>query len=286
MLKRFMTVVGILVTFFAINITQAQDAGLRVLTLDYLGSTLETSELGLNIDLTVVGQKEFEGLALEGRLAEFDLVLVDNQVIDPILPELGDGIFIPLCERNPEFCPQIDPNITDICIRHPFLRICGDPCPPTGLSCVARVAWDIQIVVGPSPEPWTLDRLIETVNVETVMVDPRNGMGFYLKPEVFNLARPNLTINFEEAALVFTPACNYIAHYDEFTEMGLTPIIVEGYQETPFDIGAYVVAEGNVDLATEFTSMLINDTELQMGIYRATGLLPVNIDVLNEILPA
>src|SRR5687767_4183506 len=177
MLKRFMTVVGILAAFFAINITQAQD-GLRVLTLDYLGQTFETSELGLNIDLTVVGQKEFEGLALEGRLAEFDLVLVDNQVIDPFLPQLGEGFFIPLCERNPDLCWPPVPNIPDLCALRPWLPMCGNPCPsPISLSCPPVIAWDIPIIIDPwDPMPWTLDQLIETVNVETVMVDPRNGV--------------------------------------------------------------------------------------------------------------
>ena len=278
MCKRFGVIVCVLAIVVGLNNTYAQSDVLRVLAIDYMGEALEAVgvyEMGFDIDMTVAHREEMGGVIQELRQDEFDIVLVDNQTMDPLLADLDQTIFIPV--------PPIQP--LPLCEAFPWIPFCRDWCPPNVL-CPLPILWDKPIIVDPwEPMPWTLDRLIEVVETEIVMVDPRNEIGFELQPEILNLASPNLTDNLDEAFLVFTPACNYVMHFDEFNSKGFLPIEVEGYQERPFNVGAYVVAEGNVELATEFASLLVNDPKVQMTLFETTGLLPRNFDVLTEILP-
>jgi len=291
MQKPVILIVVAVVLMFGISNISAQDSGettLRILAIDYMGDVLEQTgiyDMGISLEVTIVNQQELEVFAREGILTEFDLVLVDNITLAPLISELSNDFFVDICDIAPELCPPPIPE--DLCARFPWLPGCGNPCEsPFGWTCPPVIFWDIPIIIDPwDPMPWTLDDLITVVETETVMVDPRNGVGFFLEPEIFNLARPNLTIELEEAFLVFTPACNYVMHYDEFTEMGFLPITVEGYLETPFNVGPYIPANGNVELATEFTSLLLNDVNVQLSVFETTGLLPSNVDALTEILP-
>lgn len=268
---------------------EAQDEGvLRVLAIDYMGEALENAPIydkGYEFELTTVDRRDFQSIVVEGRLQEFDLVLGDNQTIDPLVVESGQAdLFVSICDILPDLCAP--PLLRDLCVRFPWLPMCRFPCPPNGLSCPPILFWDIPIIIDPwPPMEWTIDNLIEIINTETVMVDPRNMVGFYPEPAIFEVTRPTFTTNLEEAYLAFTPACNYVMHYEEFAELGFQPIVVEGYQETPFNVGAYVVGSGNVELAANFASLLLVDTEVQSNIFETTGLLPGNLEVLSEVLP-
>ena len=195
---------------------------MRVLAIDYMGDALEAAgvyDLGFNMDVTVVDQRAMGVVVTDGRFLDYDIVLVDNQTIDPFLRDQGREAFIPICDLLPDLCP--DPEPLDICILNPWLPICGNPCPPNALSC-PPILWDVPIIIDPwDPMPWTLDSLIDVVESEQIMVDPRNEVGFFLRPAIFDIARPNLTTELDEAHLVFTPACNFIGHFDEFSEKGI-----------------------------------------------------------------
>lgn len=262
---------------------KAQDP-LRVLTIDYMGEALERTgvleTLDYDVELTVLSPQDFSeyvagGVTTEGKILEYDMWLVDNFVIEG--PELEDFV-IPVCE------------IIDCDIFTPPDRCgiiwrfgCPPPC-PLALSC--PIVWDVELIIDPwPPMPWTIEELIEVVEREPVMVDPRNAVGFFLEPAIFEYARPNLTLDIEEAYMVFTAACNYVMHYEEFTEAGFLPIEVAGYEPATFNVNPYVMAEGNVELTADFVNKLYTDIDIQLGLFEATGLLPSNVDALNEILP-
>ena len=263
----------------------AQGRGLRVLAIDYMEKALNATEIlgQFDAEMTVADQRELESYLLGGAIRDFDIVLIDNQALDRFLPVLEPDVFVPVCETNPSLCPP-EPEI-DFCALHPWVPFCGNWCPNPPM-CNPVIVWDIPILIDPwDPMRWTLDDLIRIVETEPILFDPRNEVGFLPRSAIFDLARPRLTMELEEAFLAITPACNYVVHFEEFNERGFIPIEVEGYEEIPFNVGAYVIAGGNVELATEFTAQLVHDPNVQRAFFDSIMLLPANLEVLGEILP-
>lgn len=282
-MKRFTLFALIMALLVGMSTAQAQDP-LRILTIDYMGEALEAADVyeqDFDIELTVVNQQELREVTHSGALAEFDLVLVDNQEFGKIASVTGDRFITPICELVPEFCP--DPIPLDICQLSPWLPQCGCQ---FGLSCPPWILVDVPIII----DPWVdmelaLPDLIDVVESEQIFIDPRTSIGVFLEPAIFDVARPQVTIDLDEAFLAFTAACNYVMNYEEFTERGFVPIVVEDYEETPFGVSPYIATEGNIETAIEFSKMLMNNPEMQLKMSEAVGLLPGNIEALEAMLP-
>lgn len=299
-----------------VSVASAQDDPLHILVVDFMAeSILSHDDLASIAELEIVSMEDFSSLALEYILSgePLDLVVGPNNLISDIALELGESPFIltdiwgpeiidppivisPIClliwcQPDPPIPPEPDP----ICN---FPLCPWPPCPPNALSCpiyvvvdvefpLVHVDWIEELGIDPENPIIDVDTYYELLQRGNVSIDLSNGVGFELEPAFTfdNIAPENLVETPDEADLVVTVACNYVANIERYNELGLVPVMIEEYVPTDFSIGAYPLAtsERNED-AQAFVHTMIQDESFQMTVYETTHLLPGNGDILKSLM--